>query len=198
MDKALILHGWRWDSKENWFPWLKKELNKKLFDVYIPNLPSTHKPVLEEQLDCINVYSSDFKEDSLIVWHSLWWQLALAFIEENNIKDSLIIMVAPTYDKTIKEVWKDIAWESYDYLVDYNESKIDFQKINKLNNKFIIFLSDNDPYINMENAKNYYKKLENVNFVEFKNKWHFNQSAWIYEIPEILKYLPMDDLTKYY
>ena len=59
----------------------------------------------------------------------------------------------------------------------------------KLNNEFIVFLSDNDPYINMEKAKAYYSKLENIKFVEFKWKWHFNRSAWILELKEILDYL---------
>jgi predicted alpha/beta hydrolase family esterase len=34
----------------------------------------------------------------------------------------------------------------------------------------VIFLSNNDPYINMENAKKYYSKLENVEFIDFKDK----------------------------
>jgi predicted alpha/beta hydrolase family esterase len=29
MKKALLLHGWGGKSDNHWFPWLKKELNKK-------------------------------------------------------------------------------------------------------------------------------------------------------------------------
>jgi hypothetical protein len=29
----------------------------------------------------------------------------------------------------------------------------------------------------MEHAKKYYSKLENIKFVEFKNKGHFNETA---------------------
>jgi len=50
----------------------------------------------------------------------------------------------------------------------YYNTELNFEKINKLNNEFIVFLSDNDPYINMQNAKKYYNKLENVKFIEFK------------------------------
>lgn len=188
MDKAIILHGWWWSSKENWFPYIKKELDKKLYDVYIPNLPNTKNPILEEQLEYIDIYASDFQNWWLIIWHSLWWQLALHFIEKNDIKDSLIILVAPSYDNTTKELWEKVAGGSYEYLVSYNEAKVNFDKINKLNNRFIIFLSDNDPFINMENAKKYYGKLKNIEFIDFENMWHFNQSAWVYELEDILKY----------
>ena len=45
------------------------------------------------------------------------------------------------------------------------------------------------PYINMENAKIYYSQIKDVNFIDFKNKWHFNEWAWILELKEILDYL---------
>ena len=37
--------------------------------------------------------------------------------------------------------------------------------------------------------KAYYSKLENVKFVEFSKKGHFNKSAGILELGEILEYL---------
>jgi predicted alpha/beta hydrolase family esterase len=52
----------------------------------------------------------------------------------------------------------------------YYNTKIDFNKVNKLNNKFVVFLSDDDPYVNMENAKKYYQNLNNTKFIDFKNK----------------------------
>lgn len=187
MDTALLLHGRGWNSDENWFPWLQKELNKRFLDIYTPNLPNTNNPILEEQIDYINVYASDFKDWWYIIAHSLWCQLTMKFIEENNIKNSIIIFVAPSYPWLAKKLGKKILWNNYEILDKYFDIEIDFKKINTLNNKYYIFLSDNDPFINMENAKLYYKKLNNVEFKEFKNKWHFNQWAWILELKEIME-----------
>ena len=91
MKNTLILHGWWLDSKENWFPWLSSEIEFKADEVYVPNLPNTFKPILEEQLDYLWVYS-DFLSGWNIVAYSLWCQLALKFIEENNIKNSKLIL----------------------------------------------------------------------------------------------------------
>lgn len=189
MKTALILHWWGWSSNENWLPWLQKELNSKAFDVYIPNLPNTNSPILEEQEQYIDVYASDLNECWYIIGHSLWCQLAMKFIDENNIKDSVIILVAPSYPLLAPELWKGKLGDNYDLLERYYDINIDFDKVNKLNNKFIVFLSDNDPYINMGNAKKYYSKLDNIEFKEFKNKGHFNQWAWILELKEILEYI---------
>ena len=189
MDIALLLHWWGWKSNGNWFPWLEKELNKKFLDVYTPNLPHTNHPVLEEQNDYLNVYFSSFKKWGYIISHSLWCQLAMKFIEENNIKDSIIIMVAPAYPWLALEMWNEILWDAYSALDEYYNTEMDFKKINKLNNSFHVFLSDNDPYINMENAKKYFKQIKTVKYREFKNKVDFYEGAWIIELEEILEYI---------
>jgi len=188
MNKALLLHWWWSNSKSNWLPWLKKELERRLFDVYIPNLPNTNNPTLKEQEEYIDIYTWDFEKWWLIVWHSLWCQLATNFVQKNNINNSTIISVAPTYPHLAKKLWKDILWDSYDMIEKYYNTKIDFNKVNKLNNKFVVFLSDDDPYVNMENAKKYYQNLNNTKFIDFKNKWHFNQKAWILEYVENINF----------
>lgn len=189
MDKALLLHGRWWNANGNWFPWLKKELYKKLFEVYVPNLPDTDNPVLKEQLEYLDAYISDFKEAWLIVWHSLWCKLAMKFIEENNIKDSIVVLVAPVYLWLTSELWKDTFGDSYDNLDAYFDALLDFWKLNELNNKYVVFLSDNDDYINLENAKQYYSELREVEFREFKGKWHFNEWSWVLELEEVLDYI---------
>jgi hypothetical protein len=43
-------------------PWLREKLESKAFEVFVPNLPNTDNPVIDEQLDYINVYCSDFND----------------------------------------------------------------------------------------------------------------------------------------
>lgn len=189
MKNTLILHWWWWNSSENWFPFLKWKVEFKSDEVFVPNLPNTNFPVLDEQLEYLSVYSSDFKDWWNIVWHSLWCKLSLQFIEYNNIKNSNIVLVAPTYTWLAKELWKEICWDSYDYLEKYFDKFIDFKKINYLWNRIVIFLSQDDWYINIVNAKKYFSQIENVEFKIFKNKGHFNEWAWIFELEEILQFI---------
>ncbi len=189
MKTTLALHWWWGHSEENWLPWLRKEIEFKAENLFIPNLPNTDNPSLKEQLEYINVYSSDFSDSWNIIGHSLGCQLAIKFVEENNISNSQIILVAPTYPGLAEELWTEILWDSFETIKKYYDTKFDFEKLNKLNNEIIVFLSDNDPYINMANAKKYYSKLENIKFIEFSKKGHFNKSAGVEELGEILENL---------
>jgi hypothetical protein len=45
-----------------------------------------------------------------LIWHSLWCQLTLKFILENNIKNSSVILVSPTYPLLASELWTSILW----------------------------------------------------------------------------------------
>lgn len=189
MNTTLLLHWWKWRSDNGWFPWLKSQIEFKVAELYIPNLPNSNNPILEEQMEYINIYAGDFKQWWNIIGHSLGCKLALKFVEENNIKNSLIILVAPTYPWLAQDLWEKVFWEAYNNLKKYFDEELNFDKINELNNKIIIFLSDNDEYINMNSAKKYYSDFKNIEFREFQNKGHFNEWAWVLELEEVLEYL---------
>ena len=189
MHTALLLHWLGWRSNGSWFPWLQTELNSRLFDVYTPNLPSSDNPILEQQKEYIDIYAPDFNEWWYIIGHSLWAQLAMNFVEENEIKNSTIILVGPSYPWLAEELGREVFGESYDYLERYYDTKIDFEKMNNLGNMVVVFLSDDDPFINLENAKEYYSHLKNIEIKEFQNKGHFNTGAWVTELKEILDYI---------
>ena len=69
MKNALILHGTGGDSKENWFQWLKKELESKGYKVWVPDLPGADKPNIRNY----NQYLLDnwsFDDETVMVGHS--------------------------------------------------------------------------------------------------------------------------------
>ncbi len=185
MRKAILLHGWWGNSENNWFPWAQEELKNRWFEVFIPNLPNSYQPILSEQLETISETLKDFKDWDIIIWHSLWCQLALHAIHKYNISWLTAIFVGPSYPETTEEIWKEIVWDSYIKLVKYNNTALEFQE---LWNQYVVVLSEDDPYINLENAEDYYCMLENVEFLEYNDKWHFNNSAKIFELPDILEY----------
>ncbi len=185
--KALILHGWWGKSDENWLPWLEVELSSQNYDVYIPSLSNPDYPILTEQLE--DVSDIELKSGDMIVGHSLWCQLAMQIVEQRKLEWIKIILVAPTYNNLTDELWEKMLGDSYQTLFDYTNAINNFWQLNKLENSYTIFLSDDDPYINSFTAKEYYKPLDNLEIVEFSWKWHFNTAAGISNLPEILKYL---------
>ena len=48
MKKVFIIHGWDGYPEENWFPWLKKELEDKGFEVFVLQMPDADNPRIEK------------------------------------------------------------------------------------------------------------------------------------------------------
>ncbi len=183
MKTALLLHGWEGYPKYVWFPWLKEKLKDKWYNVIIPALSNTDYPVYEEQYK--DIKDIKLKSWDLIIGHSLWCKLAINFIEESKISKVHVILIAPVYNNLVDELGEVVFWDAFYNLSSYVNTQNNFRNINKLNNSYIIFLSDNDKYINKFSAKQYYWKLENIKFIELKNKWHFMDN----KLKEILKYI---------
>ncbi len=175
------------DSNSNWFPWAKKEFENKWYKVICPNLTNTDYPVIEEQLkDLENIKLNPW---DVIIWHSLGGKLWLKFIEDNKIKRINVLFAAPVYDNLADELWEKIFWDAFYCLASYFNTVINFRNVNKLWNKFAIFLSDNDPFINMFSAKEYFSRLENIDFIEFHNMGHLSQGTDNFTFPELFEYV---------
>jgi len=56
MKKALILISWYGAPESDWLPWLKTQLEKKGYEVAIPDLPTrTDLPDMEQMLTMLKV-----------------------------------------------------------------------------------------------------------------------------------------------
>ena len=53
MKNAIIIHGTYGNPDENWFPWLKIELEKIGYQVYVPTFPTPENQNLEAWLKII-------------------------------------------------------------------------------------------------------------------------------------------------
>ena len=191
INNVLLLDGFGWDGTSNRFLRLKSILESQWITVYNPIPKDTNAPVLKEQLnDIIEHYTDKINEKTIIIWHSLWCLLANHFITTTGKKIAKLICVAPAFrENNIDELTKKIPAfaEAQEYLKNYQKQEFDTKKLEKLVGEHIVYLSDNDPYIPYDSARKYYKKnFDKVILKTFEWKWHFNEKAWIKELPEIL------------
>lgn len=141
--KAVILHGTDNDHTGNWFPWLKKELEKLDYETWVPDLPGSERPNVKRYTEFLLNKGWDFS-DNLIIGHSAGAVEVLHLLENlpDGIKVDTAIMVA---------VFKgDLGWEVLKDLANLN---FNFEKIRQKANKFIVIHSDDDPHCPIEGAR---------------------------------------------
>lgn len=131
MKNAIILHAMEDGPVNHWYPWLKQELEKKGYEVWVPQLPDTNNPQLSKWIPFI-MEGGKFSGDTVIIGHSAGGACVLAVLEKLNTKIAQAIVVSgfsfyPGGDGIVKP--------SYDW-----------QKIQSNVDEFMIITSDNDPY----------------------------------------------------
>lgn len=170
MQNVLIFHGTEGHPGENWFPWLKEQLENSGFNVIIPQFPSP--PVvpakISEWFDVLKNYEKYINEDTIIIGHSLGGLFTLRLLEkiEKPIK-AAVFVGAPIGIKPILYYDRDKSFSGFDF---------DWQKIKNNASKFVVYHSDNDPYVCLENGKQLAKNL-GVELTFIPNAGHFNKAA---------------------
>jgi len=142
MKNALILHGASNNSQGNWFPWLKRELEKRGYKVWSPDLPNSNEPNKENWLKTIFSNSEwQFNEDSVIIGHSAGATLILRILEElpEGEKVKKAILVAGVVELGTKS-------ELFQYKKSLVEKPFNWEKIKKSAKELCFVCSDNDPY----------------------------------------------------
>ncbi len=185
--RVFIIHGWGGNPKGDWFLWLKKELEKRNFEVYIPEMPNTNNPKINQWVNFIEAQVKKVDEDTYFIGHSIGCQAIMRYLEklpsENKIGGA--VFVAGWFNLS-DETWdEDYTHEVADPWI---ETPIDFKKIKNHTKKFTLIQSDNDPYVLLSNAEIFKEKLEAKVFFEH-NKGHISGEDGVKQIPIVLKEL---------
>ena len=108
MKKVLLIHGFTGDGKGVWFPWMKRELEARGYEVFAPNLPNSCHPDLGEWVNALEPYFRQLDENDIIVAHSLGGKASLHTILRVRKKIGQLILVAPAIGKRANEEWENM------------------------------------------------------------------------------------------
>lgn len=189
MKRVYIIHGWDGHPKENWFPWLKKELESRGFEVFVPQLPEPGLPEINSWVSKLaeTVMSPD--EETYFVGHSMGCQTIVRYLESlpNETRVGGAIFVAGFFKRlTNLEDEEDVRKIAEQWL----EAPLDFSKARPHVPKSVAIFSDNDPWVPLDNQDDFRDKLGSKIIIEH-NKSHFNSDANVIELPVVLEELLM-------
>jgi predicted alpha/beta hydrolase family esterase len=177
MKRVFIVHGWSFNPKSYWIPWLKKELESKGFSVTVPEMPNTDEPEIDAWVNQLSKIVGKPDKDTYFIGHSIGCQTIMRYLEKTNSPVGGAVFVGGWFtlngleDEEVEEIAKP-----------WLETPIDYEKVRK-NCKITAIFSDNDPFVEINNAE-LFKKNVDANTILVKKQGHFETQK---QIPIILE-----------
>lgn len=174
--QALILHAWYEKPENNWYPWLKTELEKRGYTVFVPDLPTmqTDLPDMQQQLSQIE-QTITIDSETIVMGHSIGCLLAMRLAEKYSFNKMFLVA----------------GWDFNDLYPQHRlfwPNPIDHEAIKKHVKEIYCFSSDNDPYMTAFAVEEMNKRLDGK-FILVPGSGHFTEKYGITTIPAILSYL---------
>jgi hypothetical protein len=189
MKRAIIVHCWSGYPEYCWYPYVKKELETKGFQVVVPAFPETDAPQQDKWVPFLAGVVAFPDENTYLIGHSIGCATILRYLESLKIgqKISGAVLVAG-FDE-------DLGFEE---LKNYFIVPIDFAKIKTHCLKFVSIHSDNDPFVDIKFADVLQNKLSAKEIIKH-NMGHFSgavdEEASCVELPDVVE--AIEEMSKW-
>lgn len=181
MKKVYLIHMWAGNPESVWYPWLKKELETKGFEVVVPAMPNTEEPKIEEWVGHLKEIVKEVDEETYFIGHSIGCQAIMRFLETlDDVKVGGVIFVAGFFNLHDLE-----TQEEKDIAKPWLEKPIDTDKIKKMSKKITCIFSDDDPDVPLSDAELFKERLGAEIIIEHE-KGHFDEDSGVMELGVVL------------
>jgi len=181
--RVFLIHGWEGYPENCWFPWLRKELENRGFQVFVPAMPNPEEPEIESWVNKLNNITKKLDDDTYFVGHSIGCQAIMRYLQTINNNVGGIIFVAGWFNLPCLE-----TKEEKRIAKPWLEMPIDTERIKKLSKNIIAIFSDDDPDVPLSDSELFKSRL-NAKIIIEHNKGHFSDDAGVKELPIVLKEL---------
>ncbi len=161
----VLLHGFGSNSKSNFFPWLKKELENRGYKVDVPDMPNSDNPTEEEQVNYV-LKNIKFSESTILFGHSLGAVVAMKVVEKLPHNITRLVLAGGFTKAKFKDIDRPFKDKfNWDY---------DYEDIKKKAGFIKILSSLNDHAVPREEGKTLSREL-NAELIESETQGsHFN------------------------
>ncbi len=184
--KVYIIHGWDGSPENGWFPWLKQELEKRGWEVTVPELPQSEEPRIKNWIPKMVEVIGIPDENTYFVGHSMGCQAIVRFLEtlpETTLVGGAVFVAGFFTRLTMEEddLTQDVGRE-------WLGTPLDLGKVKKHMRKSVAIFSDDDPYVPIEN-KEKFETILGSKIILKPNMKHFSGSEGVTELPVVLESL---------
>lgn len=185
MKKVFIVHGWDGYPEEGWFPWLKKQLEEKGFEVVVPQLPDAGNPHIATWVSKLQDVAGVPDKETYFVGHSMGCQTIARYLEglPDSIKIGGVVFVAGFLKRLTGLENPEVEELAKEWL----GTPIDLQKVKSHFKKSAAIFSGDDPYVPLDNVDDFKNILGSEIYIEPK-KGHFSGAMDnCFELPVVLE-----------
>lgn len=181
--RVFIIHGWSGNPDEHWLPWLADELEKRGYEVQVPQMPRSDEPNIQRWVSCLTGLVGKLDEQTFFVGHSIGCQAILRYLEtEVGSKAGGCVFVAGWFklenlesaeEERIAEPWM--------------QDDINFAEVLQVTPNFIVINSSNDDYGAIEENKRMFEEKLHAKVHILENRGHFTESDGATQLSEALE-----------
>lgn len=178
MATVFIIHGSFGNPDENWYQWLKTELEKKSHTVFVPPFPTPDGQNLENWRAVFLPYELEITSDTVFIGHSIGAAFILRFLEQTDVKIRAAFLVSG-FASLLHNEFDSLnrTFLNHPFLLD---------RIRAHCMQFFVFHSDNDPYVPVSFAQELAAAVE-VTTQIIPNAGHFNEKSGYSKFPLLLE-----------
>lgn len=180
--QVFLIHGWEGYPEEGWRPWLKKELEKRGFEVFIPVMPDTAAPTMEKWVPYLSQLVGQPDKNCYFVGHSLGCITILRYLEtlkENQMIGGVVLVAG---------FGTDLEYEGYKgEISSFFSTPVNWKKVKKHCKKFVAIHSGNDPWVASIKHNALFKEKLGAKAIMEHNMKHFSGDDGIFKLPSVLK-----------
>lgn len=185
MSRIFLIHGWGGNPNIDWFPWAKKELQQKGYEVITPEMPDPEYPKIEPWVNKIKKVVGEVVSSDIFVGHSIGCQAVERYLQtlSANTKLNKAILIAPWVILT-RKTFEEMG-ENEDVVKSWYEEPINYEKIKNMA-KWTAVFSDDDPFVNYQDNYKVYRDKLDAEIILRANQGHFSGEQGVTKIPFLI------------
>ncbi|MBP9837666.1 MAG: alpha/beta hydrolase [Proteobacteria bacterium] len=176
---VVIVHGTMGSAKENWFPWLSKELEALGAKVSIPQLPTPKDQNLFNWIAEFEKAIGPLTANHILLGHCVGATFCLRMLERLSSPIKATFLVSTLLKELVVPGYKQ-------YIESFIEEPFNWAKIERNAGKVGVFHGADDPYIPLHEARQLAQDLHtSLHIIE--EGGHLNASSGFTEFPLLLE-----------
>lgn len=187
--RAFIIHGYQGYPEEAWFPWMKRELEKAGYEAALPWMPNPDHAVISEWIGFISGLVGEPDVGTVLIGHSIGGQAVLRYLEGLGATGKAVgitVLVATNFPARPLPGAPEKKIDDK-VLVPWFTTGVDPALVSKAAGRCTLILSDNDPYMSLDEARSGFETGIRPRIVIEHGKGHMNDESGITELPSALQ-----------